>query len=64
MYTSTPINKNTEYISIIRVICFLFLILLRRKCQTRFFSFWRNSWPDFYCTMFYHFNTWVRTCFW
>jgi len=39
MYTSTPINKNTEYISIIRVICFLFLILLRRKCQTRFFSF-------------------------
>jgi len=26
--------------------------------------FWRNSWPDFYCTVFYHCNTWVWTCFW
>jgi len=40
-------------------------MLLQKKCQTRFILyFWRNSWPDFYCTMFYHSSTWVWTCFW
>jgi len=44
---------------------YIFLILLRKKCQTRFiFYFWRNSWPYLYCAMFYHFSTWVWTCFW
>jgi len=44
---------------------YIFLIFLRKKCLTRFiFYLYRNSWPDFYCTMLYHFTTWVRTYFW
>jgi len=44
---------------------YIFLVFLRKTCQRRFiFNFWRNSWPVFYCTMFYHYSTRLWTCFW
>jgi len=60
----TPINKNTEYISIIRVTKNFYFLDSEKSAKHVLFFISKGVLDQISIALFYHFSTWVQTSFW